>query len=132
MYTDKMLRVQYAVFILIEIVSGLSARCMVKVGAKGGASVAYLARCVYNLRREILAFDSYDFAECVLDSRVVTLNEVAVHKLYSEGGFACKRESAQVARSIKRLVPAVPTERAPTNAILRCLGGAGMVFSTVG
>ena len=57
---------------------------------------AYLASCVYNLGGEILTFDSYDFAECVLDSRVVTLNEVAVHKLYSEGGFACKRESAQV------------------------------------
>ena len=57
--------------------------------AKGGTiSAAYLACCVYNLGREILAFDSYDLAECVLDGRVVALNEVAIHELYSEGGFA--------------------------------------------
>lgn len=30
MYADKVLRVQYAVFILIEIVSRLSARCMIE------------------------------------------------------------------------------------------------------
>jgi len=56
-------------------------------------SVTYLTRCVYNLRREILAFDSYDFAECVLDGRIITLNEVAIHELYSKGGFPYMRVS---------------------------------------
>jgi len=90
MYANKVLRVQYAVFILTKIVSHLSAMMYERVRSsrRKGSSIAYLTCCVYNLSREILAFDSYNFAECVLNGRVVTLNEVTIHELYSEGRFA--------------------------------------------
>ena len=50
--------------------------------------MAYLTGGVYYLRGKILIAVLDDFAECVLNSRIVAVHEVAIHKLNREGGFS--------------------------------------------
>ncbi len=49
---------------------------------------AYLARGVDYLRRIVLTTVPDDLAECVLDSGIVAVHEVSIHKLHCERGFA--------------------------------------------
>ena len=50
--------------------------------------VPYLTSSVDNLRRKVLALVPDDFAECVLDCRVVALDEVAVDELHGQTRLA--------------------------------------------
>lgn len=43
---------------------------------------AHLARCIYDLGSKLLAFELDDFAECVFNSGIITLNKVAINELY--------------------------------------------------
>jgi hypothetical protein len=69
-------------------------------------TVLILACSINDFSSEILCLVPNDFAEGIFYGRVVALYEVAVNELYCKGRFA---------------------ERLPTTAILRCLGGDGMV-----
>lgn len=56
-------------------------------------NLMYLTSRVDNLRREILALVADDFAEGVLNGRVVALDEVSVDELYCQTRFACSASS---------------------------------------
>ncbi len=84
---------------------------------------AYLTRRVDYFSREVLTSVLDDFAEGVLNRRVVALHKVSVHELHRQRGFACMNQfpSGRV-----QLRCSSPTDRLPTMAIFRCFGGTGI------
>ena len=51
--------------------------------------VLVLPGSIDDLGRKVLVLISYYFRECVLDGRVICIDEVAVNVLDGEGGLAC-------------------------------------------
>jgi hypothetical protein len=54
--------------------------------------LAHLSCCVDDFRQELLVLVLNFMAECVLDRRVVALDEVPFAVLDGQGGFACGRK----------------------------------------
>ena len=102
MYANEVLAVQYAILVL--------------------------SRCIDDLHCEVMVPIPDDFAEGVLDGRVVGVYEVAVDVLDCEGAFACA-----LVRSCDRVryyvSSSIPTDLLPTMAILRCFCCGGIFVS---
>ena len=80
-YSDKMLRVQDAVFVL----------CAVSTCTRIDHDRAHLASCIHNLCRKVLSFVFDDSAESVLDRRIVALDEVVFDESNGQRRFPCSK-----------------------------------------
>jgi hypothetical protein len=52
-------------------------------------SSKYLTSGIDNLRRKVLVLISNHLAKCVLNSRIVAIDKVAIDELHRQTGFAC-------------------------------------------
>lgn len=72
-------------------------------------------------------------AECVFNRRIIALDKVVVDETDGQGRFAWTSINRNISESPRRkgakklFEKDSPTDRLPTMAILRCLGGAGML-----
>jgi hypothetical protein len=77
-----------------------------KVGGKENKSSMYLPSGIDNLGRKVLILIADYFAEGILDSRIVALDEVAVDELYRQTGLAYMSSGQKSALlCVLRLVP---------------------------
>lgn len=114
MNSNEMLRGQDAIFILSKRI-GVS----VSLGSAIG-DLPHLPGSINYLRLKVLSFISDSFGEGVFYGRVVAFDEVSVHELNREGGFPFSK-LATLSKQAKGIC-IIPTDRLPTNAILRCFG----------
>ena len=122
MNADEVFGVQDAVFVLRG-TSGDRSLQQAALGHRHPGLSAYLTRRVDYFSREVFTSVLDDFAEGVLNRRVIALHKVSVHELHRQRGFAC---SNQFPRGRVQLRSSSPTDRLPTMAIFRCFGGAGI------
>ena len=122
MYADEVFRVQDAVFVL-RATSGDRSLQLAVLGYRHPGLSAYLTRRVDYFSREVLTTVLDDFAEGILDRRVIALHKVPLHELHRQRGFACFHQSPA---GRMQLLCGSPTDRLPTMAIFRCFGGAGI------
>ena len=82
-------------------------------------SILILASSINDLHGKVLIPTSYNLAECVLNGRIIRVDEVTVNKLNCETAFACCVLS-HVTSMETTLCSSIPTDLLPTIAILRC------------
>jgi hypothetical protein len=101
-------------------------------------NLTYLTSSIDDLRREVLVLPLDHFAERVLDSRVITIDKVAVDELHRHTGLACTIRVSYI-RVVKvqsvhvkaHECACLPTALLPTMAIFLCFGGAGILLACV-
>lgn len=92
---------------------------------------AYLTRGVDYFGREVLPAIFDLCAERVLDGRVVAIDKMFVYESHRQRRFAWIRaDPSSIAILLNTAGGFSPTDRLPTIAIFRCLGGAGMVIGS--
>jgi len=64
-----------------------------------------LAGGIDNLSRKVFSFVANLLAERVLDSRVVTLDEMTVYEAHRQGGLACGREVSVLVLGEQTVIP---------------------------
>lgn len=94
----------------------------------GSLMSTHLASGIYDLSCELLPFKLDDFAESIFNGRVITLNEVPIDELNRQRRFPY--EQSAPTETVRAQIQ-LPTDREPTIAILRCLGGAGGIFMAI-
>ena len=105
-------------------------------GAGRKQNLTYLASSIDNLSSKVLVLPLDHLAECVLDSRIVAVDKVAVDELHRHTGLACtvlvsyiRAMNVQSVHVVAHNCACLPTALLPTMAIFLCFGGAGILLA---